>query len=88
MAPERGSGPNPQADRDLHRVAGQTALSESEALMPHDPKDVPCDWCGEPSVVAVELQKKFKRGWLGSGQFIYACRNHEQKAENMRFTAN
>lgn len=50
-----------------------------------DPKDVPCEWCGEPSVVAVEQKKRGKFGWVGVARFKYACREHTRLAEELEF---
>lgn len=36
-------------------------------------------------MVAVEMKKKIKRGWVGVGQYIYACGRCKQKAESMQY---
>lgn len=43
-----------------------------------DPKTQACDWCGEPSVKAVEARKK--------GTYLYVCDQHIDTAE--RATTN
>jgi hypothetical protein len=49
--------------------------------MSQDPRGVGCEWCGEPSVEAVEREKKVKSGFVKTGMFIYACRDHLHLAE-------
>lgn len=52
--------------------------------MGREPKDMPCEWCGDPSVVAVERQRKIKGGFAKTGMFIYACGQHKHIAEAER----
>lgn len=49
--------------------------------MGQDPKEIPCEWCGEPSVVGVERTRKVKSGFVNTGMFIYACNEHKHLAE-------
>lgn len=49
--------------------------------MGRKPSEMPCEWCGEPSTVCVERQRKVKTGTVGTGMFIYACDQHKHIAE-------
>lgn len=47
-----------------------------------DPATRECDWCEESAVCAFEVFKteaQVKRE-IGTGQFVYPCRNHERIA--------
>lgn len=50
-------------------------------MAPTEPKNVTCEWCDKPSVVAAEIRKGRKK--VPAGQFIYACGQHAQKAYHM-----
>jgi hypothetical protein len=52
--------------------------------MAKDPKEVPCEWCGDPSTVAVEIERRIKSGFVKSGIFKYACDEHRHLAEALR----
>lgn len=41
---------------------------------PSTPGEVPCEWCGDPSVKAIQHTKR-------AGQFVYACARHIETAE-------
>lgn len=57
-------------------MAKPTRLYFGEAA---DPATRPCDWCGDPGVKAIEIRKPRKK--VGTGQFMYPCRNHVRTAE-------
>lgn len=38
-----------------------------------------CEWCEEPATMAAEVRRT--ANGLGIGQFIYACRDHADKAK-------
>lgn len=52
--------------------------------MGKDPKEMGCDWCGEPSVIGIQRQRKIKKGFFGTGTFLYACGKHKHLAEAER----
>lgn len=41
-------------------------------VTPQDPSNVPCEWCGDPSVKAVRI--------AGRATHMYACGDHVQTA--------
>jgi len=57
----------------------QTTIS-GDRVKSAKPEDVKCEWCPDPSVVAVEMERKVGRGVVKTGQFVYACGTHEQTA--------
>lgn len=65
----------------------QTTISDGEPTMGKDPKDNPCEWCGEQSTVRVEREKKISgknNSFVKTGMFMYACDNHRRVAEDNR----
>lgn len=81
MEAKEDHGKSSPADGDLGRLTGQIALSEDEPKMPHDPKDVPCNWCGEQSTRAIEQVKRIKNGFMGLSMYFYVCDEHVKVAE-------
>lgn len=76
MEPQEGHWQDSQTDGHLGRL-NQTALSEVEEIMAKEPREVPCEWCGDPSVVAVHRTRK----GLSTATYIYACGVHKEIAE-------
>lgn len=65
----------------------QTSISEDEPTGGRDPASMPCEWCGEPSAVCVEREKRIsgkQNSFVKTGQFMYACERHRKIAEENR----
>lgn len=61
-------------------MPGQTVIG-GDYRSPGSPAGQTCEWCGDPAETSVERRAGWK--WLGTGQFVYACWDHAEKAETM-----
>lgn len=59
----------------------QTSIPHGDPVA--DLENRECEWCGKPATHAIEIPKKINRGTTGSGMFMYACDEDEDRVRRI-----
>ncbi len=75
-----------KSTNDPEKFKGQTRI-EGDQVVGGDPAGKNCEWCSEAATVSFEMQRRIKNAragaTTGTGQFIFACREHEEIARKI-----